>query len=598
MARNRSGDDERHSTGKSKSRRWGRGDRADKSGGPGRPGDEVGEDFGWLDDLRSAKEEQADIGPGDDVPASPPPVRRRPTPPLPPDEPSAPAQPAPKPARRDASAKSSAPASPPPEPSPRRSRHTADDPVVSGPALGDGARRPARSGPPPAKPAGRASGPPVRPADSGAEPPPVGRQPRSPAGPRSGGPIPERNRRRRGEAARSRFDSGGSAAGEPGPRRPTSGPPASPVRDTPVPRTGNPPAVPRPGSGPPTADQTDGPPPRRAAPPPGADRRRQPAPSARPGPAGSPTARREAPTQPPSARRSGRHAAGSPLPPPATSTEAQSGARPRSPAEPTPRAGGRPTSGPPRPAPLRPDPGAPTPGPPGPPAQQGTFRTARSELRRQMREQQRVRTIALVVIVVLALVAPALYFGILSAARDPVLNSLDRLPVADRYAGSSEDRIIGGSRWCFINCRFRERRLVSEADTAETTVAYQAALREVGWTRWDVDGCPQVEVDGEYSCWRRDEYTLDLWVHPPECAYDPLNLRPDLDDEEGEEADEDAEPTGSEECSGSVVEIKMQNRIGDERGQLRLPPPDDIPAGDQPTPTGAPSPDTSPEPSP
>src|SRR5690606_10053080 len=214
------------------------------------------------------------------------------------------------------------------------------------------------------------------------------------------------------------------------------------------------------------------------------------------------------------------------------------------------------------------------------------IRVARSVVRRQMREQQRVRTMALVTIVLLVLGAPVLYFGILTATRDPVLNSLDRLPLPEQYAQSPEDRLIGGRRWCFIDCRFRERRLVSQAGTEETTDVYKTALRQVGWREWQVEGCPGVQVDGDYSCWTRDEYTLDLWVHPPECAYDPLVLRPELDEE--------AAPS-EETCRGSVVEIKMQNRVSDERGQPAMTPEGELPA---PLPTTAEtaSPEGTPEP--
>jgi hypothetical protein len=200
---------------------------------------------------------------------------------------------------------------------------------------------------------------------------------------------------------------------------------------------------------------------------------------------------------------------------------------------------------------------------------------ARSELRRQLREQKRVRAMALAVVVVIVLGAPMLYFGVVFATRDPVLNSLDRLEVPSWAALSPEDRVISGSRWCFIDCRFRERTLVSERSTEETAAIYQAALQEAGWIRWQVEGCPQVAVDGDYSCWTRDEYTLDLWVHPPECAYDPLNQRPAIAAPPEAEATPGAEqaqggvPTPSppaEDCTGSVVEIKMQNRVADERG--------------------------------
>jgi hypothetical protein len=224
------------------------------------------------------------------------------------------------------------------------------------------------------------------------------------------------------------------------------------------------------------------------------------------------------------------------------------------------------------------------------------FRGARSELRRQLREQKRIRAMALAVVVVVVLGAPMLYFGIVFATRDPVLNSLDRLQVPSWAAESAEDRIISGSRWCFIDCRFRERVLISQRDTPETTEVYQAALLDAGWTRWEVEGCPQVEVDGDYTCWTRDEYTLDLWVHPPECAYDPLNLRPDVTAEDAEDA-EGAEPSKNPEgaappadgCTGSVVEIKMQNRVADERGLSG-------PSGEQPGPPGGTPEPTSPAP--
>jgi hypothetical protein len=195
------------------------------------------------------------------------------------------------------------------------------------------------------------------------------------------------------------------------------------------------------------------------------------------------------------------------------------------------------------------------------------LRGARSELRRQLREHKRVRTTAMVMVVALLIGAPLMYLGIQTAARDPVLNSLAGLPLPGWAADAPEDRIISGSRWCFIDCRFRERRLVSERESDETNQVYAAALEGAGWTRWEVEGCPLVDVDGHYTCWTRDEYTLDLWVHPPACAYDPLKLRPDVpaDGDDGPD-DGPAEVPAEEECSGSVVEIKMQNRVADERG--------------------------------
>lgn len=226
------------------------------------------------------------------------------------------------------------------------------------------------------------------------------------------------------------------------------------------------------------------------------------------------------------------------------------------------------------------------------------LRGARSELRRQLREQRRVRRVVLAAAVVLVLGAPLLYFGILFATRDPVLNSLDRLDVPGWAAQSPDDRIISGSRWCFIDCRLRERTLQSSGEPDETTAAYQRALRDAGWVRWEVQGCPQVRVDGDYSCWTRDEYTLDLWVHPPECAYDPLNLRPDLSEETDPPADgaDGAGPPDEEECSGAVVEIKMQNRVSDERGLPGAPaqPAPGGPSGAPPSVPSSPTPASTP----
>jgi len=218
---------------------------------------------------------------------------------------------------------------------------------------------------------------------------------------------------------------------------------------------------------------------------------------------------------------------------------------------------------------------------------------ARSEIRRQFREQQRARATALAVVVLVLLGAPLVYFGILFTTRDPLVTAVEQLRVPEWAARSVEDRIIGGSRWCLYECRSRQRTAVSERETEETAAVYHEALQAAGWSRWEVEGCPQVQVDGDYSCWRRDEYTLDLWVHPPECAYDPRNLRPDIGRDDDSSSEPGASGTGSEECRGSIVEIKMQNRVSDERGTTGGPPPDGPAPG--PTPESGPAPDSTPE---
>jgi integrin beta 3 len=208
--------------------------------------------------------------------------------------------------------------------------------------------------------------------------------------------------------------------------------------------------------------------------------------------------------------------------------------------------GGRP-AGPIRPAAVRPR-----------PAVVG----ARAELRRQLRTQQRFRLATLVSVVVVILGALPLYLMIQAATRDPVFTSLNDLRLPAWAAASPTDSSFG-SRWCIIECRFRERELTSQRPPDETAGVYQNALRTAGWQSWKVEQCPDSPVPGHYSCWRRDEYTLDLWVRDPPCKFDPLRQRPTV----GPPASPEAAEAKADDCTGSVVSIKVRNRIDDERGR-------------------------------
>nr|WP_310376287.1 hypothetical protein [Catenuloplanes atrovinosus] len=177
---------------------------------------------------------------------------------------------------------------------------------------------------------------------------------------------------------------------------------------------------------------------------------------------------------------------------------------------------------------------------------------------------------ALVLVTVLLLGALPLYFGIRAATRDPVFNSLDDLGVPAWAAQNTEDQ-ISGSRWCFIECRLRERTATSERAPEETTQVYHTALAGSGWQRWEVAGCPDQPVDtGDYSCWRRDELTLDLYIRPPTCANDPLAQRPSVDPEvavpESTDAAAPPDPAAAD-CPGAAVSIKVNNAIDDGRTQ-------------------------------
>jgi len=167
---------------------------------------------------------------------------------------------------------------------------------------------------------------------------------------------------------------------------------------------------------------------------------------------------------------------------------------------------------------------------------------------------------AMLLVSLLVLGALPLYFGIRAATRDPVFNSLDALALP-QWAATEVDDQVDGSRWCFLDCRFRERTAESERGWEETAQAYEKALAAEGWQPWKPSFCPEQPVDGRYTCWKRDELTLDLWVRDPPCADNAMNMRPTV-----APTGEPAPPAGgTEECTGSAVLVKVRNAIDDER---------------------------------
>ncbi|GAA2527224.1 hypothetical protein [Pilimelia columellifera] len=208
------------------------------------------------------------------------------------------------------------------------------------------------------------------------------------------------------------------------------------------------------------------------------------------------------------------------------------------------------------------------------------IRGARSEIRRQLREKKRLRLTTLVVVSLLFLGALPAYFGVRAASRDPVFAALDSLDLPAGMTGAPDDQ-ISGNRWCLKECRFRQRRAQSEQGPQVTFAGYESSLAEQGWQRWRIAACAgRVVPSGEYfSCWRRDEYTLDLSVRPPRCATPGVTGPPP-------------------ECPGAAVDLKIRNAMADDR-QRRLPAQDPQQTGEDPDPalgglptsgaTGAPS---------
>ncbi|HEX5596321.1 MAG TPA: hypothetical protein VFX61_09940 [Micromonosporaceae bacterium] len=183
---------------------------------------------------------------------------------------------------------------------------------------------------------------------------------------------------------------------------------------------------------------------------------------------------------------------------------------------------------------------------------------ARSKNQRGEREQRRLRLIALVTVSVVLLGALPAFFGLRALSRDPVFSTLDALPVPAWAATQVEDQ-VSGSRWCLVDCRLRERTAQSEHGWEETAQVYEQALTTEGWRPWRSEFCPEQQVEGSYTCWQRDELTLDLWVRAS-CPLDPEQALP-AEELNGPEAP----PTDAAECGRSVVTVKVRNAIDDKR---------------------------------
>ncbi|NMO56292.1 hypothetical protein HH310_34585 [Actinoplanes sp. TBRC 11911] len=178
-----------------------------------------------------------------------------------------------------------------------------------------------------------------------------------------------------------------------------------------------------------------------------------------------------------------------------------------------------------------------------------------------MRTRRRLRLVTLLSLAIVVLVVLPAVFGLRSASSDPVFSSLNSMNVPSWAAQKVTDQ-SSGSRWCFLNCTFRERTAQSQKPFQETTTAYSSALTGAGWQPWKVAGCPEQANDAKtstYTCWKRDEFTLDLAVGPPECAVDQVAAQdPALAGKAG---------PPPKKCDGSTVSIKVQNAIADTRGE-------------------------------
>jgi hypothetical protein len=180
------------------------------------------------------------------------------------------------------------------------------------------------------------------------------------------------------------------------------------------------------------------------------------------------------------------------------------------------------------------------------------------QFREQIREPRNVRLGVLVLGILMVLVALPVYSWAQAEARDPVFTALDGMNVPGWANTKPEDR-IDGNRWCLAECRFRERTTHSTETPDATTKAYHEALQQAGWTTWKVAKCPETKVEGSYTCWTRDELTMDLWVRAPACGNVPIAPQ------EGSASPGPPVGLSAEDCKGSDVSIKVRNAIADER---------------------------------
>ncbi len=185
----------------------------------------------------------------------------------------------------------------------------------------------------------------------------------------------------------------------------------------------------------------------------------------------------------------------------------------------------------------------------------------RSELRRQLREIQRLRTLTLVVLMAVLAGAIPLFLGVRAATRDPVFAELDSLSLPDWATVSHLDQ-TDGSRWCITVCRNREREWMSSHGPEETWGVYAAALRDHGWKPFSHPSCVVDRVEGFAGCWQHDEYVLDLWSRKPVCDMAALRAAavaaPPVTSA-GPAAS--ATPVAPLVCPGAVVTAKVYERV-------------------------------------
>jgi integrin beta 3 len=181
----------------------------------------------------------------------------------------------------------------------------------------------------------------------------------------------------------------------------------------------------------------------------------------------------------------------------------------------------------------------------------------RAEFRKHLRIQQQLKVGTLTLVALLLLAAYPVYLFTTAVAQDPVFTVLDDLEIP-AWANYDHTDAASGSRWCIGECRFRTRTWLSERAPDETSPAYGTALTNGGWRTLTDGYCPQL-ADGVMTCWKKDEYIMEMWVRAPICDVPPPRATIDG-------ASPSAEPTPQAgptrpACPGALVTMSVYNAI-------------------------------------
>jgi hypothetical protein len=186
----------------------------------------------------------------------------------------------------------------------------------------------------------------------------------------------------------------------------------------------------------------------------------------------------------------------------------------------------------------------------------------RAEMRRQLRIAQQLKVATLVIVALLLLAAYPAYVFARAATQDPIFGELDGLDVPS-WAAIKHDDSVSGSRWCIDRCKFRDRTWISDHAPDETNAVYVTALNDAGWRTRTGGFCPPV-TEGIATCWQRDEYVMDMWVHSKVCNLPPP--RPSINPSANPTATANPTPaptstSADDLCPATLVTVKVYNAI-------------------------------------